>query len=161
MEIERPLTNNSPNATQDEENLESHSKTVTLLTTSFNVVSAKNHENTSRPNIKSNQLPESDPERKKSQTQRLAAAVRTILECVGEDLDREGLRDNPERYAKAMLYFTSGYEENTQDLVNGAIFKEDCDELVIVRDIHVSSLCEHHMVPFIEKRNKFSLHHSE
>ncbi|CAG8118921.1 unnamed protein product [Penicillium salamii] len=151
MEIERLLTNNSPNATQEEENLESHSKTVSLRTTSFNVVSAKNHENTSRSNIKSNQLPESDPERKKSQTQRLTAAVRTILECVGEDLDREGLRDTLERYAKAMLYFTSGYEENTQDLVNGAIFKEDCDELVIVQDVHVSSLCEHHMVPFIGK----------
>lgn len=52
------------------------------------------------------------------------------------------------RYAKALMYFTKGYEENVRDLVNGAVFHEDHDELVIVRDIEVFSLCEHHMVPF-------------
>lgn len=84
---------------------------------------------------------------------KLAKAVRTILECVGEDPDREGLRATPERYAKAMLYFTKGYSENVQDLLNGAVFHENYDELVIVRDIDVFSLCEHHMVPFIGKVN--------
>ncbi|CAG8000715.1 unnamed protein product [Penicillium salamii] len=154
LETPEPIvdsTDNLSNATQDEGILEPHSKTASLLTTSFNVVSARNHGITSRLDVKSDQPAESDSEREKSQTKRLTAAVHTIIECIGEDLDREGLRDTPERYAKAMLHFTSGYEENTQDLINGAIFKEDCDELVIVRDIHVSSLCEHHLVPFIGK----------
>jgi GTP cyclohydrolase IA len=82
---------------------------------------------------------------------KLAGAVRTILECIGEDPDREGLRETPERYAKAMLFFTKGYEENVRDLINGAVFNEDHDELVIVKDINVYSLCEHHMVPFTGK----------
>ncbi|KAJ6125987.1 ATP-dependent helicase dcl2 [Penicillium samsonianum] len=83
--------------------------------------------------------------------QKLTEAVRTILECVGEDPEREGLRDTPERYAKAMLYFTKGYDDNIRDLVNGAGFHEDHDELVIVKDIDVFSLCEHHMIPFTGK----------
>ncbi|OQE19592.1 hypothetical protein PENSTE_c015G03620 [Penicillium steckii] len=91
---------------------------------------------------------ESTPEENEARVKKLAGAVRTILECVGEDPEREGLLETPERYAKAMLYFTKGYEENVRDLVNGAVFHEDHDELVIVKDIEVFSLCEHHMVPF-------------
>ncbi|KAI9841260.1 MAG: GTP cyclohydrolase 1 [Thelocarpon superellum] len=83
--------------------------------------------------------------------EKLSGAVRTILDCVGEDVEREGLRGTPERYAKAMLYFTKGYEENVRDIVNGAVFHEDHDELVIVKDIEVFSLCEHHLVPFTGK----------
>lgn len=82
---------------------------------------------------------------------KLMSAVRTVLECVGEDPHREGLRNTPERYAKAMLFFTEGYEENLGTILNGAIFHEDHDELVIVRDIEFSSLCEHHLVPFSGK----------
>ena len=78
-------------------------------------------------------------------------AVRNIIELIGEDPDREGLRLTPHRYAEALLFFTKGYEENVRDLVNGAIFNEDHDELVIVKDIEVFSLCEHHMVPFTGK----------
>ncbi|KIW29719.1 GTP cyclohydrolase I [Cladophialophora immunda] len=91
------------------------------------------------------------PEQAQVRLDKLAGAVRTIFECIGEDPDREGLRDTPERYAKALMYFTKGYEENVRDLVNGAVFHEDHDELVIVKDIEVFSLCEHHMVPFIGK----------
>lgn len=94
---------------------------------------------------------ESTPEENEARVKKLAGAVRTILECVGEDPEREGLLETPERYAKAMLYFTKGYEENVRDLVNGAVFHEDHDELVIVKDIEVFSLCEHHMVPFTGK----------
>jgi GTP cyclohydrolase IA len=94
---------------------------------------------------------ESSPEQAEERLQKLAGAVKTIFECIGEDPEREGLRETPERYAKALMYFTKGYEENVRDLVNGAVFQEDHDELVIVKDIEVFSLCEHHMVPFTGK----------
>lgn len=94
---------------------------------------------------------ESTPEEKEERIQELSQAIRTILKCLGEDPTREGLRATPERYARAMMFFTKGYEENIRDLVNGAIFHEDHDEMVIVRDIEVFSLCEHHMVPFTGK----------
>lgn len=94
---------------------------------------------------------ESTPEQAEERLAKLQGAVKTILECVGEDPEREGLLGTPERYAKAMLFFTKGYEENVQDLVNGAVFHEDHDELVMVKDIEVFSLCEHHMVPFTGK----------
>lgn len=91
------------------------------------------------------------PEDAQARLDKLSGAVRTILECIGEDPDREGLHGTPERYAKAMMFFTKGYEENLRDIVNGAVFHEDHDELVIVRDIDVYSLCEHHLVPFTGK----------
>jgi len=94
---------------------------------------------------------EQTPEEAQARLDKLAGAVKTIFECIGEDPNREGLQDTPERYAKALMYFTKGYEENVRDLVNGAVFHEDHDELVIVKDIEVFSLCEHHMVPFIGK----------
>lgn len=90
-------------------------------------------------------------EEKAERLEKLSGAVRTMLECLGEDPDREGLRDTPDRYAKALLFFTKGYEENLRDIVNGAVFHEDHDELVIVKDIEIFSLCEHHLVPFTGK----------
>lgn len=91
------------------------------------------------------------PDEAQARLDKLSGAVRTILECIGEDPDREGLHGTPERYAKAMMFFTKGYEENLRDIVNGAVFHEDHDELVIVKDIEVFSLCEHHLVPFTGK----------
>lgn len=89
--------------------------------------------------------------------EKLEGAVKTILTCLGEDPEREGLRGTPERYAKAMLYFTKGYEENVRDLVNNAVFSENHDEMVLVKDIDVFSLCEHHLVPFTGKVSSKSL----
>jgi len=74
-----------------------------------------------------------------------------LLSHVGEDTNRQGLLKTPERAAKALLFFTKGYEENLDNLLNDAIFDEDHDEMVIVRDIEMFSMCEHHMVPFIGK----------
>ncbi|KZS97682.1 GTP cyclohydrolase I [Sistotremastrum niveocremeum HHB9708] len=90
----------------------------------------------------------STPEERAIREARLSGAVKTILECIGEDPEREGLLRTPERYAQALLYLTKGYEEKLSDVINDAIFAENHDELVIVRDIDIFSLCEHHLVPF-------------
>lgn len=88
---------------------------------------------------------------KMSDEQRLttmASACRTILECIGENPDREGLVKTPERWAKALMYMCSGYQLHPEDVTNGAVFEENHDEMVVVRNIDIHSLCEHHMVPF-------------
>lgn len=86
-----------------------------------------------------------------NQLEDMCASYQSILKHLGEDPERQGLKRTPERAAKAMLFFTKGYEENFDDMIGDAIFDEDHDEMVIVKDIEMFSLCEHHLVPFIGK----------
>jgi len=74
-----------------------------------------------------------------------------IIDEIGEDVDREGLVKTPERAAKAMLFLTQGYKQNAADILRGAMFAEDYDDMVIIKDIELYSLCEHHMLPFFGK----------
>ncbi|XP_060149606.1 GTP cyclohydrolase 1 isoform X3 [Globicephala melas] len=79
----------------------------------------------------------------------LAAAYSSILRSLGEDPQRQGLLKTPWRAATAMQFFTKGYQETISDVLNDAIFDEDHDEMVIVKDIDMFSMCEHHLVPFV------------
>ncbi len=87
----------------------------------------------------------------KNMSDSLSAHYREILLGLGEDPAREGLLDTPKRAAKAMRYLCHGYELSLEEIVNGALFASDNDEMVIVRDIELYSLCEHHLLPFIGK----------
>lgn len=74
-----------------------------------------------------------------------------LLQSIGEDINREGLRKTPERAARAFKELTKGYQKNIGQVINDAIFKSNCDEMIIVKNIEIYSLCEHHLLPFIGK----------
>ncbi|KAH8591010.1 GTP cyclohydrolase [Bisporella sp. PMI_857] len=122
-----------------------------LVTTTRSPSPVIDFDGLSRPSRGTRERREETAEQAAARLEKMTGAVRTLLECVGEDPDREGLLKTPERYAKALLDFTKGYQQNVKDIVNDAIFHEDHNELVIVKDIEVFSLCEHHMVPFTGK----------
>ncbi len=84
-------------------------------------------------------------------TAALVDNYRNVLSLLGEDPEREGLLKTPERVAKAMQYLTQGYQMNAVDIINSAKFHESVSEMVIVKDIELYSMCEHHMLPFIGK----------
>ncbi|XP_021341912.1 GTP cyclohydrolase 1-like isoform X2 [Mizuhopecten yessoensis] len=136
-------------------NMELEQKLKKLTTTS--VVTMNSNDNVSE--LKETE-PEKETEREQyntncSKEEQIKGALQEnykgILKGLGEDTSRQGLLRTPERAAKAMMFFTKGYRENIKDALNDAIFDEDHDDMVIVKDIEMFSLCEHHLVPFIGK----------
>ena len=77
--------------------------------------------------------------------------TKELLSEIGENVDREGLLKTPKRVAKAWEFFSNGYTQNINEIINGAIFSEEADDMVIVRDVEFFSLCEHHLLPFFGK----------
>ena len=82
---------------------------------------------------------------------KIAGHYHEILKLIGEDPEREGIRDTPVRVAKAMQFLTHGYDANPAEILKSAMFKEDYRQMVIVKDIEIYSMCEHHMIPFFGK----------
>ncbi|PYJ41366.1 MAG: GTP cyclohydrolase I FolE [Verrucomicrobia bacterium] len=79
----------------------------------------------------------------------LSGSFQQILEAIGEDASRQGLRKTPDRAARAFEFLTQGYRQRVEDIVNGAIFDSDASEIILVKDIELYSMCEHHLLPFI------------
>ncbi|CUV08960.1 GTP cyclohydrolase I type 1 [hydrothermal vent metagenome] len=82
------------------------------------------------------------------QFDQLEKITRNLIETIGEDPSREGLLKTPKRVAKSWEYFSEGYRTDLDNIINEAVFHEDCSEMVVVRDIEFFSMCEHHMIPF-------------
>ena len=81
--------------------------------------------------------------------ERVADAYRELLQAIGEDTDREGLQRTPDRASRALEFLTQGYRQNLGEIINGAIFESSASEIILVKDIELYSLCEHHLLPFI------------
>jgi GTP cyclohydrolase I len=90
----------------------------------------------------SNRLPERD-------LNKIANVYRELLQGIGEDVDREGLLRTPDRAARALEFLTQGYRQNLDQIINGAVFESRASEIILVKDIELYSLCEHHLLPFI------------
>ncbi|QNI02878.1 GTP cyclohydrolase I FolE [Halomonas sp. SH5A2] len=84
-------------------------------------------------------------------TDDIAQYYQQIISALGENPEREGLRDTPLRAAKAMQFLTHGYHQSLEEIVNGAVFESQTDEMVLIKDIELYSMCEHHLLPFIGK----------
>ncbi|OIP48963.1 MAG: GTP cyclohydrolase I FolE [Flavobacteriaceae bacterium CG2_30_34_30] len=84
-------------------------------------------------------------------TQEMSGSYFEILQSLGEDTDREGILKTPERASKAMQFLTQGYHQNAAQILESAMFKEDYENMVIIKDIELYSLCEHHLLPFFGK----------
>ncbi|MBC7691683.1 MAG: GTP cyclohydrolase I FolE [Methylotenera sp.] len=112
---------------------------------------SKSDSKASRPTSRSTSGPVSAKDRHSDADPTIARNIASTLETLGEDIHREGLRDTPRRSAKAMSFLMSGYHTSVDQVVGKALFKADSSEIVIVRDIELYSLCEHHLLPFTGK----------
>ena len=88
---------------------------------------------------------------KKNNLTMLEKVTKDLLEEIGEDSTREGLLKTPKRVAKSWKFLTGGYKANIEEVINGAIFNEECDEMVVINNIDFYSVCEHHLIPFFGK----------
>ena len=105
----------------------------------------------SAPDIHAEEARRAVPDDDEERMAKMQAACSTLLECLGEDTSREGLVKTPKRMAEALLACTRGYSQSLSSIVNGAVFEENHHEMILVKDIEIHSLCEHHMVPFTGK----------
>jgi GTP cyclohydrolase I len=80
---------------------------------------------------------------------RIADSYRELLQAIGEDVDRQGLQRTPDRASRALEFLTQGYRQNLDEIINGAVFESSASEIILVKDIELYSLCEHHLLPFI------------
>jgi GTP cyclohydrolase I len=101
-----------------------------------------------------NRLPEKDLDR-------ISVAYRQLLESVGEDADREGLRRTPDRAARALEFLTQGYRQDLDEIINDAVFASVASEIILVKDIELYSLCEHHLLPFIGRAHVAYIPHGK
>jgi len=129
---------NSNSLTQND----SHGKTSTISSSLSPLTSTKK-----RPKRESGKLSSYEEEKMKQ----LEDSARNILKAIGENPEREGLKNTPSRFSEAMMYFTNGYELDLKEVIGDAVFDENVDEMVVVSDINIFSLCEHHLVPFYGK----------
>ncbi len=108
------------------------------------------------------ELPPLEPyETSEQNREALMRAVTALLSGIQEDPSREGLVKTPLRVAKSMMYLTKGYREDPADVINGALFEEDCEEMVLVKDVDFFSLCEHHLLPFFGKAHVAYIPHKK
>lgn len=103
------------------------------------------------PSLSAEEARRAVPDDDETRLDKMQKACTTLLECLGEDVSREGLVKTPKRMAEALLACTRGYSQSVEDIVNEAVFEEDHHEMILVKDIEIHSLCEHHMVPFSGK----------
>jgi len=101
-----------------------------------------------------NRLPEKDLDQ-------ISRAYRQLLESVGEDADREGLRRTPDRAARAFEFLTQGYRQDLEEIINDAVFASAASEIILVKDIELYSLCEHHLLPFIGRAHVAYIPHGK